>query len=180
MHGIVFAEFRKFAEEKLGSDAWNTLRTNAGLARKMYVPVQEYPDSEIAALVGAASKLTGRPAFDLVQDFGEFITPALMGMYFHLIKPSWRALDVIEYTEGTIHTVVRVNSPGARPPKLKTTRLGVNEVLLVYDSPRRMCALAIGIGYGLGTYYKEKIVAQQTQCMHQGARSCQIVFRKTG
>ncbi len=58
-----------------------------------------------------------------------------MRMYGHLLKPEWRAIDIIDHTEGTVHAVVRVKNPDAKPPKLKTQRLSPNEVLLVYTRP---------------------------------------------
>src|SRR5438309_8737721 len=61
MHGIVFAELQKYAETKHGAGTWHQLLTRAGLGNKLYFPVQEYPDSEIASLVRAASEMTGQP-----------------------------------------------------------------------------------------------------------------------
>jgi hypothetical protein len=75
---------------------------------------------------------------DVLEDFGRFTVPFLMRMYGHLLKPEWRAIDVIDHTEGTVHAVVRVKNPDAKPPKLKTQRLSPNEVLLVYTWPRQM------------------------------------------
>ena len=99
-------------------------------------------------------------------------------MYGHLLRPEWGTLDVIENTEATVHSVVRVKNPGAKPPELKTVRHGANEVVLFYGSPRQMCALAVGIAEGLAKHFNENIVAQHAACMHKGASKCEIVFRK--
>jgi hypothetical protein len=41
--------------------------------------VQEYPDAEIVAIVGgAASSITGLSESAVLEDFGEFIAPALI------------------------------------------------------------------------------------------------------
>jgi len=177
MHGIVFAELQKYAETKHGAGTWHQLLTRAGLGNKLYFPVQEYPDSEIASLVRAASEITGQPTLALLEDFGQFIVPSLLRMYGHLLKPGWKSIDVIEHTEGTVHTVVRVQNPGAKPPQLMSQRLSNNEVLMIYDSPRRMCALAIGIAKGLALHYGEHIVIREAICMHRGANRCEILFR---
>jgi hypothetical protein len=34
-------------------------------------------------------------------------------MFGHLLLPEWKTIDVIDNTEGTVHTVVRVKNPGA-------------------------------------------------------------------
>ena len=178
MHGIVFAELRNYAETNYGKGSWDALLKNAGLQGKVYLQVREYPDPEFAALVVAASSVTGWLVAEVLQDFGEFITPALLNMFGHLLLAEWRTIDVIDHTEGTVHTVVRVKNPGAKPPKLQTVRRGPDEVVLVYTSPRQMCAFAIGIGKGLAQHFGEHVIATQTSCMHQGASRCEIVFRK--
>ena len=87
-------------------------------------------------MVMAACAMTGLPVSPVLEDFGQFIVPSLMRMYGHLLKPEWRAIDVIDHTEGTVHAVVRVRNPEAKPPRLKTQRLSPDEVLLAYTSPR--------------------------------------------
>jgi predicted hydrocarbon binding protein len=101
-----------------------------------------------------------------------------MNMYKHLIPGDWKTLDVIEKTEETIHHVVRVQTPGAKPPVLRTVRRSEDEVVLIYGSPRKLCALAIGIARGVAKQFNETIEVTQTKCMHNGAPHCELVFRK--
>ena len=61
---------------------------------------------------------------------------------------------------------------------MTTKRLGPDEVLLIYTSPRKMCALAVGISKGLAKRFEETIVANHRMCMHRGAPRCEIIFRK--
>lgn len=179
MHGIIFAELQNYAETKHGKGTWSQLLKKAGLENRVYLSIKEYPDTEVLALVTAASAMTGVPVAAVLEDFGEFIVPALMKMYGHMLRPEWRTIDVIANTEQRIHTVVRLKNPGATPPQLLTVRNGSDEVILSYTSPRQMCALAIGIGKGLAAHFKEKVVSAQTLCMHKGAPKCEIIFRKT-
>jgi hypothetical protein len=178
MHGIIFAELRNYAETSHGTGTWNALLRTAGLQGKIYMQVQEYPDADLAALVVAASSVTRRPVAEVLEEFGEFITPALLNMFGHLLRAEWKTIDVIDHTEGTVHTVVRVRNPGAKPPKLQTVRRGPDEVVLIYTSPRQMCGFAIGIGKGLAQHFGEHVIATQALCMHKGASKCEIVFRK--
>jgi hypothetical protein len=178
MHGIIFAELQKYAETKHGKGTWNQLLKKAGLENKVYLPLKEYPDTEVVGLVGAASSMVGLPVAAVLEDFGEFIAPALMKMFGHLLLPEWKTIDVIDNTEATVHSVVRTKNPGAKLPELHTVRHSYDEVVLIYTSPRKMCALAIGIGKGLGNYFHENITSIQTMCTHNGAPRCEIVFRK--
>lgn len=178
MHGKIFVELKKFVDTKFGGDTWSKLLADAGIGNKMYMPITEYPDQEAAAIVGAASRATGKSATEIMESFGEFIAPALLDMYRTLIQPEWRTLDVIEHTEDHIHQVVRVKNPGAKPPKLKATRLSPDEVKLVYTSQRKMCAVARGIGKGVAAHYNESITITEPACMLRGSSQCEISFRK--
>ncbi len=178
MHGIIFLELKNYAETKHGIGTWSALLQRAHLEHKVSLPLGEYPDADLVALVFAASSLTGKPVSGVLEDFGEFIAPTLMKMHGHLMRPEWKTIDVIDNTEGTIHTVVRAQDPGAKPPQLKTIRVSKEEVLLIYTSPRQMCALAVGIGKGLAKHFGESVSAVQKMCMHKGAPRCEITFRK--
>lgn len=179
MHGIVFTELQRYAETKHVSGTWSALLKKAGLDGRQYDTFSHYPDQEVAALVSAASSATGLSAAAVLEDFGEFVAPGLLAMYSNLILPRWKSLDVIHETEGTIHAIVRQRDALAQPPKLKTQRIGEDEVVLTYDSPRQMCALAKGIARGLAKHFGEVITIDETQCMHKGAPTCVIRFRKT-
>jgi predicted hydrocarbon binding protein len=179
MHGIVFSELQKYVCQNLGQPAWSNLLNEAGLRGKVYLPITEYPDQEIVALVGTASRLTGRAADEILEDFGEFIAPDLMSMYRALVRPEWKTLDLLEHIEETIHAVVRVKNPGARPPELRVSRLSDSRLVITYSSSRKMCALAIGIIRGLGKHYGESILIQQTRCMLKGAPTCEIEVAKS-
>lgn len=177
MHGIIFSELRKYIETKTGDKGWDELMAKVGLGTKLYTPFGAYPDAEIVALVTAASEKTGRPAYAVLEDFGEFIAPTLISMYGHLLDPKWKTIDVLEHVEDTVHTVVRVKNQGAAPPILKITRTGPSEAVLKYDSPRKLCAVAKGIAKGVGKHFKENLSIAETQCMHRGAPHCTIHFR---
>ncbi len=177
MHGIIHLELRKFVEAGYGHGAWHGLLAKAGLDAEVYTPLRAYPDEQIVALVTAASEATGRPTSELLEAFGEFLVPTYVGLYGSLLDPSWRTLDVIEHTEETIHRVVRRRQPGAAPPRLHVERTGAHEVLIHYDSQRRLCAVARGIANGLARHFGESIGITDPKCMHRGDPKCIISVR---
>ena len=59
MHGIIFSELRKYVEARTRDSGWSTLLEKAGLGGKLYMSVGEYPDSDVLALLTAASAVTG-------------------------------------------------------------------------------------------------------------------------
>ena len=135
MHGTIFAELHKYVVSKLGDDAWTALKGEAGVTRTEYNPLEIYPDSEVVALVNAASRITGLPATTLLEDFGSFIAPDLLEMYWAVVQPEWRTLDLLEHTESAIHEVVRVSQKGATPPYMHAERTSGDEVTITYTSP---------------------------------------------
>lgn len=173
MHGLIFLEIKKFAES-LGEGTWDKLIQAANLSGKVYLPVKEYPDEEAIALVVAASKATGKSVPEVLETFGEFITPDLIGMYKALIDPKWKTLDFLEHTEEVIHKVVRLQNPGAAPPKLNFQRTGPNELTLYYNSPRKMCFLGKGIIKGTAKHYGETVKITDIKCMANGDDQCEI------
>src|SRR5690349_19363823 len=117
MHGLIFVQLKKYAAHRLGPEAWDELLHKAALKGRMYLPVQQYPDDEMHALLRAVGLRTGGDADAVLQDLGAFMAPELMRMYGSLLERTWRTLDVIEHTEDTIHRVVRARNPAARPPE---------------------------------------------------------------
>src|SRR5690349_15983817 len=170
-------ELRKFANKSFGDQAWSTLLTSAGLEGSAYLASRSYPDEQVTALVGAASRISGTPPGQLLEAFGEFIAPDLLEMFRSLIRSDWRTLDVLENTEEAIHKVVRLQYADAAPPYLHATRTAADAVTIVYTSPRRLCAIAKGIARGVAAHYDEAIELQEPSCMLLGARQCEIVVR---
>jgi predicted hydrocarbon binding protein len=179
MHGTIFNELQKFVGARLGDGAWESLRAQAGIdPARTYDPFGNYPDEEVGALVTTTSGITGIPVPALLEAFGEFIAPDLLETYWGAIAPEWTTLDVIEHTESTTHTVVRMDHPTAAPPYLHAERTGENEVRVVYTSPRRLCAVARGICRGIAGHYKETIDIRDERCMHRGDENCVIVVTR--
>ncbi len=178
MHGTIFVELRKYVETKLGSEAWTKLIEGAGLQERSYSAFEHYPDEDAGRLVATASRVTGLEAGAILEDFGQFIAPDLLEMYWGLVAPDWKTLDVIEHTESAIHDVVRLEKPGASPPRLRVTRAGPDEALITYDSERRMCQVAVGIAKGLAKHFQEVVNVEQPSCMLKGDASCLIRVRR--
>ncbi len=161
MHGIIHSELKKFVETAHGADAWKAVLKEAGLGSKVYLSNTTNADEEAAAIVGAASKLTGMPADDILESFGEFIVPALMSTYGSMTKPTWKTMEMLLHTEETIHKAVRLKSPGAQPPRLKFKKTGPNKLKFNYNSWRQMSAVAKGIIKGVAKHYGETVEIQE-------------------
>jgi hypothetical protein len=175
MQGIIFAELKKFADTALGPDAWPAISASAGFPHASYLATQTYPDEQLIALVGAAVRLSGMPAPQLLERFGAFIVPDLMRVFGAFVKREWTALDLLENTESVIHRAVRLRDTQASPPQLRIRRVSPTEVRIEYASPRRLCAVAKGIMQGVALHYGEALAISETTCMHSGAQHCTLI-----
>ena len=175
MQGIIFDQLKQFAVATYGVDAWPAMLARAEVTETTYFVGEDYPDEELESLVAAAVELTGSPRDELLESFGTFIVPGLLKLYGVLIDPKWDLLGFLTGIEDTIHRVVRLRHPEARPPRLEATRTGPDQVTIVYTSPRKMCFLAKGIIRGVETQYSEPVTVTDTACMIQGDDRCVIV-----
>jgi len=179
MHGIIFAELKKFADSALGPAAWPATATEARVGQVSYLATETYPDEQLIALVGAAVHRSGIPAPQLLEQFGAFIVPDLVKVFGAFVKREWTALDLLENTESVIHKAVRLSDAKATPPQLRISRPTASQVTIEYSSPRRMCSVAKGIMRGIAAHYRESLVITETTCMHSGARVCTLVATRT-
>jgi hypothetical protein len=177
MNGIVFVEIGKFAQSRLGEQAWREVVRLAGVPPRIYYRVADYPDEEAFALLSALSKAMEEPLPMILQSLGEFIVPDLIKMSRYWIKPDWKTLDLIANTEETIHEMLRSDGSQTNPPRLHCRRSSPEEVIVTYDSPRKMCALAKGIIMGVGKHYGEKVTIAEPTCMLAGGVVCQLIVK---
>lgn len=175
MNGMVFAEIGNFARSRLGVEAWRDIERLAGVPSRIYYRVADYPDEEAFALLSALSAALQEPVAVTLESLGEFIVPDLLRMARSWIKPAWKTLELIANTESTIHEVLRSEGSQTNPPRLQCRRAGPQEVVVTYDSPRKMCALAKGIIHGLGRHYQERIAIAEPTCMLRGDPACQLI-----
>lgn len=177
MHGIIHVELKNFVVGLFGMNTWQAIRQECGVASNFFLPHTVYPDEQLGELVVAASRHSGIPVQPLLESFGQHLAGALMQSYAALLQPEWRTLDVLEHTEGTIHTVVRLRDPGATPPHLRVVRLGVQHCEVHYSSPRHLCSVARGIIAGIARHLGETIEVEEPTCMLRGDSECRIAVR---
>ncbi len=155
MHGTILTLLKRYVQTQYDHSTWVKLLELSGLENMELDHKTVYPDEHMYALVGHAAELTGLSAGELHEKFGEYLVPDLLYMYQRLLKPEWKTLDMLEHTELTMHKQVRQEHTENSPPVLNVSRLGPNELMIDYVSPRRMSGLAVGIVRGLATYYDE-------------------------
>ncbi|WP_408959245.1 heme NO-binding domain-containing protein [Natrinema sp. 74] len=176
MHGIIFTGLKRFVVETYDKETWNRIREQADADGVHYTPVSAYPDDDLVALVEAAVELSGIERSDLLRTFGRHVVPTLVDMYGVYIEDDWRALELVENVEETIHQALR-NSDTLEyePPAISATRLDEGVVVVTYDSRRGLCEVAMGLLEGIGDHYDQRLEVYEHRCRHDGASQCEIV-----
>lgn len=174
MHGLILTELKRFTDARLGPAAWEGLLQEAGLEKRLYVPNGKYPDAEVFAIVEGVAKRGGHDKQDVLAEFGQFISQTLMSAFKPFIKPEWKTLEMIEHTEANIHRAARIHDPSSTPPRLQVRRVNPAQVVIIYDSKRKLCSLAKGIALGVAEHYGEKVEIADLTCMLKGKPNCTI------
>lgn len=155
MHGTIFTLLKRYVQTQYDHSTWVRLMEASGLTATSFDHKNVYPDEHMYRLVGEAATMTGIPANELHEKFGEYLVPDLMYMYQRLLQPEWTTLDMLEHTEHTMHRQVRSEHVDNAPPVLNVTRVSPTELFIDYVSKRRMGGLAVGIVRGVAKYYDE-------------------------
>lgn len=181
MHGIVLKGFKDFVTTEYDHDAWLTIQRGADLDGEVYVPITEYDDADVFALVESAAEVTGVAVPDLLREFGTFLVPRLVETYGVHVDEDWTGLELVANVETYIYAALRAKQLSTyAPPDLASEWVGDDEVRVTYGSERELCALAKGVLRGVGDYYDEPFDVEEAACMLDGDDQCEILVATAG
>ena len=176
MHGLIFVTWEKFLSERFGSALLNVYRTTIGeTAATSPLVSRVYDDATLLAGVGAASKLTGLAADTLLRDYGRYFM--INGLTSHLcayLLTQVHSGAELLLTMRDTHAQMRRTPDGLTPPLFTYQALSANpnDLALIYDSPRRVCAVLWGCIEGAAERYAERVKIVERSCMQKGAAVC--------
>ena len=175
MKGIVFTLLNELVEEKFGIAAWDSaLNGTEPPLKGIYTAAATYPDEELFALVGQLSKISGIPAGKLVYAFGEYALPKFAEHYPVFFNSVDNAKAFIQSIDSVIHVEVKKLYPQAELPKIEYENPSNHELVMIYQSNRKLCDFAAGLIKATGEYFKTDITHHHTQCMHKGDAQCRF------
>ncbi|HEV7735582.1 MAG TPA: heme NO-binding domain-containing protein [Candidatus Binatia bacterium] len=175
MKGIIFNLLEDVVTEQLGDATWDRLLDAAELDGA-YTSLGSYPDADLLALVAAASAALDKPADDVVRWFGIHAIPLLANKYPQLFERHRSTRPFLLTLNGIIHPEVRKLYPGADTPDFDVDETSADELVLGYQSKRRLCALAEGLIEGAARHYGETVRIRHSVCMKRGDRHCRLAL----
>lgn len=172
MKGIIFNIVEEVISETAGPETWDELLILTELSG-IYTSLGSYPDKELMDLVAAAARLSDTPTPALLQLVGRDAIPLLYERYPKFFDDTPDAKTFILSLNTIIHPEVRKLYAGASCPHFDFVEAS-DALTLGYNSPRKLCHLALGFIAGLARHYGEHIAMEQATCMHDGASMCRI------
>lgn len=175
MKGVVFNLLQTAVTDAHGADAWDDLLDVAGVGGA-YTSLGSYDDAELEALVAAAAAKLSLSRDEVLRWFGREAIPILARLYPHLFAhPS--AKPFVSGVNDVIHAEVRKLYPGALCPHFRIRDTADGGLSLLYQSPRRMCALAQGFVEGAAAWFCETVEVDHLSCVGDGDACCEFDIR---
>lgn len=170
MKGIVFTEFLEMVEAQHSLALADAIITDAALPHGgAYTAVGTYPVGELLALLVALCTRTSSSPEVVLTAFGEFLAGSFHRRFRHLFEAHGGALDFIANVESYVHVEVRKLYPDAELPTFNAERISPDELVLLYQSPRALPALAVGLIRGTGNAYGEALEVEREDLTADGS-----------
>jgi hypothetical protein len=161
MKGVVFTEFLGFVAEHYGDDTVDDIIEASALpSGGAYTSVGTYSHTEIATLCGALAHRTSEPIPDLVRRFGSHLSQTFARDYPAFFPKDGDFFDFLASIEDHIHVEVRKLYPDAELPSFKVQHRTSTELVVDYQSPRRMQHLAEGLILGTARVFGVEVRVQ--------------------
>lgn len=174
MKGIVFLVLKNFVVEHHDLAYWEKLieqtDPKSGAA---YTAVGTYEDEEVVNYVVQYSTNEGIEPNAVLNAFGQYMFPALANKYPIFMDDHTSIKTFLKTVHDIIHVEVEKLYPNASLPDIDCDEQN-NKMILIYNSPRKLCGLAEGLIIGSAKHFNEEVDIKQTTCMHNGDEHCTL------
>ncbi len=175
---MVFSILANLVEEKFGIDTWNAcLEKVEPESGGLYTAVGTYSDEELFDIVTTLSEMTDIPVPDLIEAYGEYLMPQLVNKYPTFKKEGMHLKEFLLSIEDIIHVEVRKLYPDASLPTFRYEDHQEDTLTMIYQSPRKLCALATGLIKGASKLFEQDIEFEHPKCLHHGDQHCRFELR---
>ena len=157
MKGFIFTNFLDFVEKSNGLDMVDEMLGECDLASEgVYSAFNSYEFDELVTLLTYVSKKTAIAPQVLLEAFGRFVFPYLIGKHSYIIEKYSNALDLIAGIESHIHIEVKKLYEDAELPTFSVVEQTENTLTLIYTSSRGLTYFAIGLMRETLDFFKVK------------------------
>ncbi|MFB0982305.1 MAG: heme NO-binding domain-containing protein [Alteromonadaceae bacterium] len=177
MQGSIFTSFSEMVIEEMGMPLWNQLLDKVNPPSKgIYTNGMQYDDSEIMVFIAELSILTQVDTPTLLRNFGEYLFIDLFNNNRASLSYLDNLKDFLKGIDHVVHKEVRRLYPDAYVPTFKVSETPNGDLIMLYQSKRKLCHLSEGLITGAAKHFDESISIHHPECMHDGAAQCKLVI----
>jgi hypothetical protein len=181
MHGLIFVTWEKYLSERFSGsllkqyqEAIGRTPSTAPLASRVY------DDDLLLSAVTTMHHISRLPVETLLQEFGHYFI--VNGLTRHLcayILTQVHGARELLLAMHDAHQQMSRLPDGLTPPLFKYAAYPgkIDELTLIYDSPRKLCSVLVGAIEGAAERYGEQVVIYERTCMRRGDLICTVDMR---
>lgn len=162
MKGIIFNVAEQVVTDLYGEDDWDSILASAEL-EDAYTSLGNYDDSEIAAIIAAASVLLEVEIEETWRIIGRYMLPLLARRIPTVTGQFDDARQFLLSVNDIIHPEVKLLYPDSIPPVFEFTDTDAG-LLVRYQSTRGLTTLAEGLILGCGDLFGETVTVETMNC----------------
>jgi hypothetical protein len=146
MKGFIFTNFIEFVETNHGLEMVDEMITNCNLpSQGIYSSFSSYEFDELVSLLTFVSQKTKVNPEILLEKFGVFVFPYLIGKHSYIIENFDNPIDLIGGIENHIHIEVKKLYNDADLPTFRVVEKTTKKLTVIYNSSKGLTYFAIGL-----------------------------------
>ena len=146
MKGFIFTNFIEFVETNHGLEMVDEMITNCNLpSQGIYSSFSSYEFDELVSLLTFVSQKTNVNPEILLEKFGVFVFPYLIGKHSYIIENFDNPIDLIGGIENHIHIEVKKLYNDADLPTFRVVEKTTKKLTIIYNSSKGLTFFAIGL-----------------------------------
>jgi hypothetical protein len=180
MHGLIFVTWEKYLSERFGEALLKDYRAAIGeTPATSPLASRTYTDEVLQLGISTACDLTATSPDTMLWDYGRyFIVNALTNhLCAYLLTKVNNGRDLLLMMRQA-HAQLRRLPDGLTPPLFEYEALvdppDNSALILIYNSPRQLCALLWGAVEGAAQRYGQRVEVSEVSCMKRGAPVCRL------
>lgn len=175
MKGVIFTQLVQHLEDVGGEQFVDEVLAKADLPNDgAFTAIGSYPSAYAFKLIEVVSEMTGKPASELSEGFGEDLFGRFTVLYPEIIGRYEDAEAMLGHVGSHIHEEVVVLYPDATPPAVRMTEEN-GEPVIHYSSHRPLAHVAFGLIKGCLKHYGDDRVVEWVE----GGDATSAAFRVT-
>ncbi len=175
MKGIVFNLLEQFITDSFGEEKYEEILSQCTLKTKEpFVGPGSYPDDDLMAIVSKSVELLGIDIADALRKFGRYCFLKLAEKFPDFVRLHNHPKPFLKTVESIIHVEVRKLLKDAKPPEFVYDESDPDNLIIKYQSKRKLCQFMEGMIEGVGDYYKSPIQYKQNTCMLEDGDVCEF------